>query len=165
MPVASARLVISLVGSTVPSTPRGGEITASLENGSAGARWTDGQSSGQIDRIYRADGAVAAAATASYNVLTAGALTDLLGTLINLQKLKAFELYCISGAVRWVAPAANALALFGAATHSVALSAGQTLAIDFGAAGLSVGANGKFDVTDTAGGAGSTYSIMFVGSN
>ena len=163
--VASARMIISLLGATSPASPRFGELSRTLENGSGGARWTHGQASGMIDHVYQVDGTLAAAATDSYNTLAAGSLTDLLGGAIDLDELKAFVLVCNTGSIKFVAPAANFLSLFVAATDGINLTAGQAIGLDLAAAGLAVGANGKFDITDTFGGAGSTYSLMFVGSN
>lgn len=165
MAIVSARMIILLRGESSPASPRDGVIGTTLENGSGGARWTNGQASGMVDKIYRTEGTLAAAGIDSYNVLAAGSLNDIVGGVIDLDEMKAFELVCVTGSIKLVAPAANFLSLFVAATDGVNLTAGQTIALDFGAAGISLGANGKFDITDTFGGAGSTYSLMFVGSN
>ena len=45
------------------------------------------------------------------------------------------------------------------------LTAGQSMAVEFGAAGLAVGSNGTFEVTETSGSAGATYKILFLGAN
>lgn len=163
--IASARLLISLIGKVAPASPVDGEVGASLENGSGGARWTNGQASGQIDHPYRVEGTLAAAAVDSYNVITAGALRDINGGVINLKQLKGFALVCNTGSIKLVAPAANFLSLFGAATDWINLTAGQMIALDLGVLGITVSTNGKFDIADTFGGAGSTYSLMFIGSN
>ena len=44
------------------------------------------------------------------------------------------------------------------------LVAGDTWAINKGAAGLDVTTNSKFDITDTAGGAGSVVEVSFGGA-
>lgn len=163
--VTSARLVLSLVGSTVPASPVAGELTASLENGSAGARWTDGQASGMVDRVYRVDGTLAAAAVDAYDVLAAGSLRDINGAVIDLDEIKGLALKCVTGSIKLLAPAANFLAFFGATGDYINLTAGQMIAIDFGAGGTTLSTSSKFNVADTFGGAGSTYSLMFIGSN
>lgn len=165
MPTASARLIISLRGSTVPDAPRDGELGRTLENGSGGARWTHGQAVGQIDRVYQADAVLTAAASKSHDLLAAGLLKDVIDQLIDLDELKAISLVCLTGSIKIVAPAANFLPIFGAAGDFIALSAGQTMAFDFGAGGLVFALNSKFDIVDTFGGSGSTFSLMFVGSN
>lgn len=163
--VTSARLVLSLVGSTVPASPVAGELTASLDNGSGGARWTDGQASGMVDRVYRVEGTLAAAAVDTYDVLAAGSLRDINGAVIDLDEIKGFALKCVTGSVKLLAPAANFLAFFGATGDYINLTAGQMIAIDFAAAGTTLSTNSKFNVVDSFGGAGSTYSLMFIGSN
>ena len=165
MPIASARLVISLRGEIAPLATRDGIVGRTLENGSGGARWTNGQASGMVDVVYQKDGTLAAAVTDSYNVVGAGGLSDLLGGAINLKQLKALVLICNTGSIKLVAPAANALSIFGAATHFFNLTAGQMIALDLGVLGITVSTNGKFDITDTFGGAGSTYSLEFIGAN
>ena len=165
MALTSARLVISLRGMTTPTAPVEGELARTLENGNGGARWTDGQASGQVDRVYQADGTLAASATDQYDLLAAGGLKDILSRAVDLDELKAFELTCVTGWIKFTAPGANFLPLFGAAGDYISLTAGQTLAFDFGAAGISLGTSGKFNIVEAAGGSGSTYSIMFAGSN
>lgn len=162
--VTSARLLISLRGVTVPASPVEGEASRTLENGNGGARWTDGQASGQVDRVYQSDEALTSGQTVTYDLLAAGSLKDMQGRAVDLDEIKAFELVCVTGAIKLVAPASNFIPLFGAAGDFLALSAGQTLALDFGAGGLSLGTSGKFNVVENAGGA-ATYSIMFAGSN
>lgn len=165
MATASARMIISLRGEITPATPRDGALGATLENGSGGARWTNGQASGMVDKVYRAEGTLAASATDAYDLLAAGALNDLLGAAVDLDELKALTIVCVTGSIKILAPGANFLPIFGAAGDYILLTAGQTIGFDFGAAGLSLGTSSKFSVVDTAGGAGSTYSLMFVGSN
>ena len=163
--VSSARLVISLVASTVPASPVAGELTASLENGSGGARWTDGQASGMIDRAYRVEGTLAAAAVDTYDVLAAGSLRDINGAVIDLDEIKGLVLKCNTGSIKFLAPAANFLTFFGATGDYINLTAGQMIAVDFATAGTLLTTNSKFNVVDSFGGSGSTYSLMFIGSN
>jgi hypothetical protein len=118
-----------------------------------------------VDRVYQVDGTLTALQVAQYDVLAAGALTDVLGDAVDLDELKGFTLTCVTGSIKIVAPAANFLAVFAAAADALHLSVGQTLAFDFAAGGLAIGTSSKFNVVDTAGGVGSTYSLMFVGSN
>ena len=165
MSTSSAQLIISLQGAQAPAAPVNGGLDRSVNNGSGGARWTNGPASGQINRVYQTDGTLAAAATDSYNVITAGALKDLLGATLNLVQLKGLVLTCLTGSIKLMAPAANFLSVFEAASHGVNLTAGQTIGFDLGALGITVSTNGKFDITDTFGGAGSTYSLELIGSN
>lgn len=165
MPTASAHLTISLRGSVAPAAPRDGALGAVVENGSSGDRWTNGQAAGMVDRIYRRDSTLAAAATDSYDLLAAGSLTDILTQAVDLDEAKAMVLACLTGSIKMVAPALNFLPIFGGAGHLINLSAGQMMAFDLGASGLLLSANAKFEITDTFGGTGSTYSIMIAGSN
>lgn len=128
-------------------------------------RTTNGQGSGQADRAYFASRSLSASATHTYNVLAAGSLTDLLGQSIDLDEIKGLAVECLTGAIKVVGGASNALGAFTGAGDGLLLTAGQSMAVEFGGAGLAVGSNGTFEVTETSGSAGATYKILFLGAN
>lgn len=162
----SAHLVISILTGLVPPAPdEGPGIGDSLNNGTTGERWTEGQASGNVDRVYRRSATLAAAATHSYNTLAAGSLKDPLQQAIDLDELKGFVLKCTSGAIKLVATAGTPIGLFGAAGDLINIPAGGCFAFSWGATGLNVATNALFEITDTAGGAGSVYELMFIGAN
>ncbi len=161
----SALLLISAEANIVPSSPyEGPGVRATLNNGSSGARLTDGTGSGQADRVYRKSGTLAASATDTINLLAAGSLTDALGQAIDLDELKQLVVKCVTGSIKVVRPSSNGLTFFVAANDGINLSAGQTNATDFGAGGLALSTNATFEITDTAGGSGSTYELYLVGA-
>lgn len=153
MPVA-AFLQILAQGEIVPdsSTDPGatGTVRLDVANTTGGRRWTDGQASGQVDRVYRRVRSLTASQTHSYNLLAAGGLTDALGQAIDADELKGLVLRCTSGSIALEAPAAAFLPVFADATDLVKLSEGQTLAFDFGAAGLDVTSAASFDIVEQA---------------
>jgi len=128
-------------------------------------RTTNGQGSGQADRAYFASRSLSASATHTYNVLAAGSLTDLLGQAIDLDEIKGLCVECLTGAIKVVGGASNALGAFTGSGDGLLLTAGQSMGVEFGAAGLAVGSNGTFEVTETSGSAGATYKILFLGAN
>jgi len=161
MSTANARLHIDARGDLTPASPHGNPIAHNLENATGGRGWRNGTGSGQIDRILLGSFTLGAAATDNYNLLAAGSLTDVLGQAIDADELKGFVVKCTSGEITLEAPASNGLAFFKAASDGVVLSNGHTLGVDFGAGGLDVTTDSKFDVTDS-GGAGSTYTLWAI---
>ena len=164
MTTAAARLTIDVAADMTPDAPLTGPIRGNLNNGSKGQVWTDGNASGQVDQIYRATHTIGAAATVNFDTLAAGALLDIAGDTVNLDELKYLLVKCVSGAIEVLAPGANFIGIFKAAADTFILAAGQSLAVDLGAAGLDVTTNSKFDITDTAGGAGSSVDVAFGGA-
>ncbi len=145
-----------------PASPQTGAVKGEIV---ADQRTTNGQGSGQADRAYFASRTLSASATHTYNVLAAGSLTDLLGQSIDLDEIKGLCVECLTGAIKVVGGALNALGAFTGAGDGLLLTAGQSMAVGFGGAGLAVGSNGTFEVTETSGSAGATYKILFVGAN
>ncbi len=124
-------------------------------------RWTDGQDSGEADRVYRHNGVLGAGATDSYDLLAAGSLKDVFSQAIDADELKAIALVCNTGAIDFRGAATNGIGIFTAASQGIALIAGQSIGIDLGAAGINVETNSKFEIFDADGG-GSTYSLIFI---
>ncbi len=160
----SVSLGISALADYTATTPHEGAVTEKLLNNTGGRQWTNGIASGQADRVYRKTGTLAAAATDSFNTLAAGALLDVYGQGIDLDELKGLVIKCTSGSIKLDAPAANFIGIFADASDLIKVPLDCTMAFDFGASGLDVTTNSKFDVVDLAGGAGSTYELMFWGA-
>lgn len=159
--------VMILAGSATldPSDPHAGSIVHNLGNGSGGRRWTNGQGSAQADRVYLRSQSLSAGGGELYNLVSAGGLTDILGQGIDLGELKGLILRCISGSIRFEGHASNAIPFFNANGDAVILSAGQALAVDFGAAGLDVSSNSRFHVHENTGSAAADYKIWLIGAN
>lgn len=161
---SSALLSILFGAEQIPSTPTKGALSASVENVTGGRRWTQGQGTGQVDVVYMSDQTMAASETDSYNTLSAGSLTDLLGQAVDLDELKCLIVKCNTGTIALEAPASNALGIFSSATDLINLGAGQMVVFDFGAGGLDVTANSKLDIIEKAA-AAATYTLAFIGAN
>jgi len=154
MATVAARLLILAEGEANP-TPTddpgaGGSVSLDLNNSPGGTRWTDGQASGEVDRVYRRVRTMTSGETQSYDLLAAGGLTDVLGRTIDADELKGLVLKCTSGSIALEAPASAFLPIFSDASDLILLAAGQTLAMDFGAAGLDVTSGSKFDIIEKA---------------
>ena len=76
--------------------------------------------------------------------------------------MKGFELRCTSGSIKLVASAGTPIGLFLAAGDGVNVPNGCTIGVDWGTTGLDVTVNSLFEITDTAGGAGSAYELWAV---
>lgn len=157
----STSMQIDVLGTTVPSLPQTGNVNANMQTTT---RWTHGTASGQADRQYHKERSLAASATHNYDLLAAGSLTDVLSQAIDLDELKGLKIKCTVGAIKVVGGAGTPAGFLTAATEGFNLAAGHEVGFNFGAAGLNVATNSKFDVTDTAGGSGSTYEITFFGA-
>jgi len=164
MSTLAVALTLDLKSTLIPSSPYTGQTVADLNNGSTGARWTNGTGSAQCDRIYKKSGTLAASATDTLNLLAAGSLTDALGQAIDLDELKVVMVKCLTGSIKFVRAASNGAALFTAAGEGINLAAGQSVAVDLGAGGLSLSTNASLSITDTAGGSGSTYELVLAGA-
>jgi len=163
MPTSLATLVqIRALAELTPDSPLTGAVKGEIV---AENRTTNGQGSGQADRAYFASRSLSASATHTYNVLAAGSLTDLLGQSIDLDEIKGLSVECLTGAIKVVGGASNSLAAFTGAGDGLLLTAGQSMAVGWGAAGLTVGSNGTFEVTETSGSGAATYKILFIGAN
>jgi hypothetical protein len=143
-----------------PGAPQTGAVKGEI---AVDTRTSDGQGSGQADRAYFAERSLSSGATHTYNVLAAGSLTDLLGQAIDLDEVKTIAVQCLTGAIKVEGGGSNVLGCFTGANEGVNLSAGQVFALSLGAAGVSVGSNGTFVVTETASSTAS-YRILIVGA-
>jgi len=154
MATVAARLLILAEGETIPAPAddpgAGGAVTQDLTNQTGGRRWTDGTASGQVDRVYKRVRTMTSGETQSYDLAAAGSLTDALGRAIDADELKGLVLKCTSGSIALEAPASAFLPIFSDATDLILLGSGQTLAMDFGAAGLDVTSGSKFDIIEKA---------------
>lgn len=159
----SVSLRIIAQADLTPSSPITGAILARLENATGGRFWTQGTSVGNADRVFLTDMTLTAGQTVSYNTLAAGALTDIYGQAIDLDELKGLIVLCNTGAIKIDAPAANFIGIFADASDLIKLGATHCFAMDFGATGLDVTTNSKWDIVETAS-AAATYSIMFWGA-
>lgn len=166
--LASAQLLIRLLGAVAPGSPRGGgPISGDLSNGQDGRRWTDGQANKNVDRIYRVEGTLASGGTDLYNFLAAGSLTDIDGRAIDFDEIKAIVVVVNSGTIGFKAPASDFLPCFGAAADLIKLAYGTStrcLALDFGDDGLSLGTSGSLAIAEL-GSAAATYSLAIAGAN
>ena len=162
---AAAFLRMHLEAEGTPDTDLSGILRRVLENATGGRRWTNGTGSGQISTIYvREKSALGAGATDSYDLLAAGALTDIHGQTIDLDELKGFMLLPTSGSIRIDAPAANAIDIFDDPSDLLNVP-GDGLMMSWGAAGLDVTTNSKFDITESSGGATADYTLVFFGAS
>jgi hypothetical protein len=161
---AGATLITRVLATMDPSSPIEGTVRGDHENGTKGVSWTNGSGSGQIDQVYRATHTIGAAATVNFDLLAAGALTDITGATIDLDELKFLKISVTSGQISFLAPAANFLDLFIATGDALDLSANHGVTLEWGAAGLDVTTNSKFDITDLAGGSGSVVEVSFGGA-
>lgn len=148
------------------TSPHTGTIVDKIENTTGGTIWTNGTGSGKADRVYfRSRSALGAGATDSYNLLAAGSLVDVYNQAIDADELKALVLKVTSGAVKLEAPAANFIGIFADASDVILLGASakcNTIAFDFGAAGLDVTTNASFDITETSGATTANYELWVV---
>lgn len=161
----AARLLISALATIKAKDPAQPDpVNLKLENDPQGQRWTAGTGSGEVDRPFMYEGALAAAATDSYDLVAAGALEDIFGQAIDADELKGIVVECVTGQIEFRAPAANGLSIFTAVSEGLQLEAGHMVGFDLGDDGIevSVSTNSKFDVVDTFGGVGSTYKLWAV---
>ncbi len=157
----AASLRIDALASQTGDSPVTGDRHANMKQTT---HWTNGTGSGQVNRVYHENHTLSASATDSFNTLAAGSLTDIDGQAIDLDELKGFKIRCTSGSIEVAGTTGNPMPLFKAAGDAINLAAGQEFAANFGAAGLDVTTNSLFEVTDTAGGSGSAYTLWFTGA-
>lgn len=158
----SARLqVLANLQATSPHT---GSVIEEFVNSTGGRQWVQGTTSGAADRVYHKSGTLSAAAVDSYNTLAAGSLLDVFAQAIDLDELKGIGVKCLTGSIKIEAPASAFIPIFTDATDLLNIPLGATFFMDFGAIGLDVTSGSKFDITDLAGGSGSTYELIFWGA-
>jgi hypothetical protein len=123
----------------------------------------DGQASGEVDQAYRVLGTLAASGTVTYNLLAAGALEDAFGNVVDLDEIKGMVITCLTGAIA-VTGVASGLTCFTGTDEGIKLAAGQTMALNFGAAGLSLSTNASIKVAETSTTLGATFELLLVGA-
>ena len=161
--VTTAYLLLHALAEVVPSSPTGGNLQAPLLNVAGGRRWTDGQTSGKIDRAYiRRRSGLGIGASDTYNLLAAGALEDIAGQTIDADELKGIMIRCTSGAINMTRPAANGLTIFTAVSQGIHLVSGQAVAFDLGAVGVDVTTASQFLVTESTGTATADYELWLI---
>lgn len=169
--VSGALIHIKGDAQVAPGSPYEGEIRSLLENVSGGRRYTNGTGSGQVNTVYyrnrtaTGDGTLGAGGTDSYNLLAAGALTDVFGATVDMDELKMLVVVVDSGAIKIDAPAANAIPIFADPTDVILLASVKCIALDFGAAGLDVTTNSKFDIIETSGATAAGYYLLAIGAS
>lgn len=167
----AVRVIVSILCDFLPTAPaEGPPPRLSLNNGTDGARLVNGTGSGQANQPYMrdrggVDADLLAGATDSYNVLAAGALVDMYGTAIDLDEVKALMVVCDLGAIKVVGGAANPLGCFTGAGEGFKLASGQSCLLDLGATGLTVGASGTFEITETTTANPAQYRLILVGAS
>jgi hypothetical protein len=162
MSTVSARFHIVGRADLQPASPFSQSIGHTLENVTGGEGWRNGTASGQVDRVYMVSGSLGSGATDAYDLLAAGSLTDALGQAIDADELKALILRCDTGAIEMTANATNGIGLFKAASDGINLGAGNTAGFSFGAAGLDVTTDSKFNITEATSGAAATYTLWLI---
>lgn len=159
---SSALLRLRMVIEAIPdSATADGALEKVIENATNGRRWSQGTASGQVDRVYYVEGSLASGASDSYDLLAAGSLTDILGQAIDADELKGLIVIPVTGAIRVNATASNAIGLFDHASDLINVPGGG-LAFDWGAAGLDVTTNSKFEITESTSAATATYKLAVI---
>ena len=162
MSTVSARLHIVGRADLQPAAPFSQSIGHKLENATGGEGWRNGTASGQVDRVYMVSGSLSSGATDAYNLLAAGSLTDALGQAIDADELKALILRCDTGTIEMSGDATNPIGIFKAGSDGINLTTGATVGFSYGAAGLDVTTDSKFNVTEATSGAAATYTLWLI---
>jgi len=162
MSTVSARFHIVGRADLQPASPFSQSIGHTLENVTGGEGWRNGTASGQVDRVYMVEGSLSSGATDAYDLLAAGSLTDALGQAIDADELKALILRCDTGMIEMTANATNGIGIFKAASDGINLTTGATVGFSYGAAGLDVTTDSKFNVTEATSGAAATYTLWLI---
>jgi len=158
------RLVMDEILDSSADPGASGTVQAVVENANGGRRWANGGGSGQVERVYKRIRTLASGATDTYDVLAAGSLVTPGGQPIDLDEVKALCLHVVSGECKLVATGASFLGVFTAASEGIKLSAGQTVALDLGAAGIDSTTASQFAVTETSASASVEYRLAFIGA-
>jgi hypothetical protein len=158
MSTLAARLVINALADLQPAAPFAQDIGHRVEYANG---WKQGTASGQVDRVYMVSGSLSASATDSYDLLAAGSLTDVLGQAIDADELKGFVLRCDTGTIECTGEATNPIGIFKAGGDGFNLSTGAIAAFSYGAAGIDVTTDSKFDITEAVGST-ATYTLWLI---
>lgn len=165
-----ASLLVEFLSTLAPATvsgPGGSSqaVAQNLRNAVRGESWTYGAGSGQVNQVFLDEVTVSSGATDNYNVLAAGAHLDVFGNTIDLDELKGLVIVPTSGSIRLEAPAANFLDIFDDASDLLDLVSSSVFCMAWGAGGIDVTTNSKFDITETTSAASATYLIAFWGTS
>lgn len=161
----SALLQIAAAAKLTASDPHTGSTDHRIGNGSQGRRWVEGQASGQVDRVYLKSGALASGGSDTYDLRSAGQLTDIYGQDLDLGELKALVLKSISGSILFEGHSSHAIPFFASHGDGVILTSGQAPAVDFGPNGIDVSSLSRFHIHEQTGTAAAEYKLWFIGSN
>lgn len=161
MTTLSARLQITAQADLAPDAPHSQTIGHAVENATGGRGWRQGTGSGEVDRVYLETNTLSSGTFKLYDLALAGGLEDVLGQTIDADELKGLCIKCTAGQVTLDGHATNSINFFEDNNHGVVLSAGQTLGVDFGPAGLDVTTDCNFRVTET-GATSSTYTLWLI---
>lgn len=156
---ATMTLGLRISQSYVAPATGGGEVFEAVDNDT----WGSGSGSGYVDQGYRVVGSLAASGTVTYNLLAAGSLVGTDGTTVDLDEVMGIVVRCLTGSIA-VTGVASGLGCFTGADEGIKLSAGQSMALNFGASGLAVGANGSIKVTEPTTSAAATFDLTIVGA-
>lgn len=154
--------------------------TATLDLGTATAQLaksysvdlTDGTSAGQANRIFHDTRTLAASATEDIDL--AGVLTDAFGTTITLARIKGLIISAAAANTNNVivggASATQFVSWVGAATHTVTVRPGATLALFAGSADstgyvTAAGSTDLLKIANSSSGTSVTYDIVILGCN
>ena len=161
MTTLSARLHIEARGDLQADAPHSQTVGHTLENATGGRGWRNGTGSGEVDRIFLESNTFSSGQNKTYNLLAAGALTDVFGQAIDADELKGLMVKCTSGEIAVDGGGAGGLDLFEHNQHGIALASGMSFAVDLGAAGLDVTTNSSFRVAENASAAAS-YTVWLI---
>lgn len=161
MSTLAARLQITAHADLAPDAPHSQTIGHTVENAPGGRGWREGTGRGEVDRVYLEANTLGSGASKVYDLKAAGALTDVLGQTIDADELKGLAIKCATGQITVDGSASGTIPFFETNNHGVILSAGHTLAVDFGSVGLDVTAASNLRVTETAA-TSSSYTIWLI---
>ena len=161
MSTLSARLQITALADLAPDAPHSQTIGHTVENAPGGRGWRQGTGSGEVDRVYLETNTLESGAAKVYDLGLSGGLKDVLGQTIDADELKGLAITCTAGGVAFDGWASNSIDFFEDNNHGVILSAGQSLAVDFGPDGLDVTTDSNFRITENAS-TSSTYTLWLI---
>lgn len=153
-----------------------GKQTSVLDQGTASfpfaisteLAYTDGTTSGKVDRIFADTRTLGASATENLDV--AGALTDAYGVSLTFVTVKAIIIKAAAGNtndVQLTRPATNGVPLFMAAGDGIPVKPGGIFAWACSGAGITVtpATGDLFTVTNSAGTTPVTYDVLILGTS
>ena len=161
MSTLAARLVIQALADLEPDAPHSQTIGHAVENAPGGRAWRQGTARGEVDRVFLEANTLSSGDSKTYDLKLAGGLKDVLGQTIDADELKGLAIKCAVGQVTVDGSASGTVPFFETNNHGVVLSAGHTMAVDFGSVGLDVTTAATLRVTETAS-TSSSYTIWLI---